>query len=50
MTYTPDAVIKTANEELGYLEKKSNYALDSKTENAGSNNWTKYLRDIYPAY
>jgi SH3-like domain-containing protein len=32
--------------EVGYLEKKSNASLDSKTANAGYNNWTKYWRDI----
>lgn len=43
-------VINTANNELGYLEKKSNYDLDSKTGNAGSNNYTKYWRDIKSEY
>lgn len=32
--------------EAGYLEKKSNAQLDSKTANAGYNNYTKYTRDI----
>lgn len=32
--------------EVGYLEKKSNYRLDSKTANAGYNNYTKYTRDV----
>lgn len=32
--------------EDGYLEKKSNSQLDSKTANAGSNNYTKYWRDL----
>lgn len=45
-----NAVIKTAQYEIGYLEKKSNAQLDSKTANAGYNNFTKYWRDVYPAY
>lgn len=40
------AVTSTAKDELGYLEKKSNSKLDSKTANAGYNNFTKYWRDI----
>lgn len=43
-------VIGVAEEEIGYLEKKSNANLDSKTANAGSNNYTKYWRDIKPSY
>ena len=39
-------VIKIAEAEVGYLEKKSNSNLDSKTANAGSNNYTKYARDL----
>lgn len=35
-------VIDVALVEVGYLEKKSNSNLDSKTANAGSNNYTKY--------
>ena len=45
-----NAVIKTAQNEIGYLEKKSNAQLDSKTANAGYNNFTKYWRDVYSAY
>lgn len=37
-----DKVIKIAEGELGYLEKKSNKSLDDKTANAGSANFTKY--------
>ena len=37
-------------EEIGYLEKKNNSKLDSKTGNAGSANYTKYWRDIKPSY
>ena len=43
---TADEFVKTAAGELGYLEKRSNKDLDSKTANAGSNNFTKYQRDV----
>lgn len=39
-------VLKIAEAEIGYLEKKSNSQLDSKTANAGSKNYTKYARDL----
>ena len=39
-------VIKIARAEVGYLEKKSNKNLDSKTANAGDGNYTKYARDL----
>lgn len=39
-------VIKIAQAEVGYLEKKSNANLSSKTANAGYNNYTKYANDI----
>lgn len=45
-----NAIISIANNEVGYLEKRSNASLDNKTANAGSNNYTKYWRDIYSAY
>lgn len=45
-----NSVIGIAEEEIGYLEKKSNANLDNKTANAGSNNYTKYWRDIKPSY
>ena len=45
-----EKVILIAKNEIGYLEKKSNSQLDSKTANAGSNNYTKYWRDIKPSY
>lgn len=45
-----EKVIKIARNEIGYLEKKSNSQLDSKTANAGSKNYTKYWRDIKPSY
>lgn len=39
-------VIEIAKAEIGYLEKASNSNLDSKTLNAGRNNYTKYARDL----
>ena len=39
-------LIKIAKDEIGYLEKASNNNLDSKTVNAGSDNYTKYARDL----
>ena len=42
-----DRLISVAEAEIGYLEKKSNSNLDSKTGNAGSGNYTKYWRDLY---
>lgn len=41
-----DKLIAVAEEQIGYLEKKTNRDLDSKTANAGSNNYTKYNRDL----
>lgn len=52
MANTVDKVIKIAEAEVGYLEKKTNKDLNSKTANAGYNNYTKYgkeMHDIYPA-
>lgn len=46
MSCTPDKVITIAKAEDGYLEKRSNSQLDSKTANAGSSNYTKYWRDL----
>lgn len=43
-------VLNVALAEVGYLEKKSNSQLDSKTANAGTANYTKYWRDIKPSY
>lgn len=45
-----DKLIEIAENEVGYLEKKSNSQLDDKTANAGSANYTKYWRDIKPEY
>lgn len=41
-----EKVIETALNEVGYLEKKTNSKLDSKTANAGYGNFTKYARDL----
>ena len=48
-----EKVLQIALNEVGYLEKASNYNLDSKTANAGANNYTKYARDfdsLYPNF
>ena len=51
MTLTPiTKLLLTAEAEVGYLEKKSNSNLASKTENAGSNNYTKYANDFDKIY
>ena len=39
-------VINVALNEVGYLEKRTNTNLDSKTANAGYGNYTKYARDL----
>lgn len=39
-------VIKIAEEQVGYMEKASPKDLDSKTANAGYNNYTKFARDL----
>ena len=44
-----DEVLRVAENELGYREKATNRALDSKTANAGTGNWTKYARDLWNA-
>lgn len=41
-----EKVIAVAKAEVGYLEKRTNSQLDSKTANAGSANYTKYARDL----
>jgi peptidoglycan hydrolase-like protein with peptidoglycan-binding domain len=41
-----EKVISIAKAEVGYQEKASNSNLDSKTANAGKNNYTKYARDL----
>lgn len=42
-------LLQIAQEQVGYLEKRSNKDLDSKTANAGSGNFTKYWRDMDPS-
>lgn len=44
-----DDVLKIARSEIGYHEKASNYDLDSKDGNPGTNNYTKYARDLWEA-
>lgn len=46
MSYDPKKVISVALNEVGYLEKETNANLDSKTGNAGDNNYTKFGRDL----
>lgn len=48
MANTVEKVYNVLNAEVGYVEKRSNSQLDSKTANAGSNNYTKYWRDMAP--
>lgn len=45
-----NAMIAVATEEIGYLEKNNSSNLDSKTAGAGSGNYTKYWRDVYPSF
>lgn len=40
------SLINTALAEVGYLEKNTNASLDSKTANAGYNNFTKYAKEL----
>lgn len=47
--YTAEDLIKIAENEVGYHEKRTNSQLDDKTANAGTNDWTKYSRDLYNA-
>lgn len=43
---TASKVIEIAKGEIGYYEKASNSQLDDKEANKGSNNFTKYARDL----
>lgn len=45
-----DALIATAQAEIGYMEKKSNAQLDDKNTNVGDGNYTKYWRDLKPSW
>lgn len=47
--YTAAKLIAIAQAEIGYKEKATNSNLDDDTANAGSNNWTKFARDLYNA-
>ena len=49
MAYDVKKLLNVAFAEVGYMEKRSNRDLDSKTANAGSNNYTKYGRDLMAA-
>ena len=46
MSYDVNTVLQVAENEIGYLEKKTNAKLDDKTANAGDKNYTKYARDL----
>ena len=56
MANTVDKVIKIAKAEVGYLEKsasaykKDPKVLNDKTKGAGSDNYTKYGRDMHKVY
>ena len=41
-----ERLLAAARAEIGYLEKATNAQLDEKTANAGTNNWTKFARDL----
>ena len=47
--YTQTDFLNIALSQVGYLEKGSNADLDDKTKNAGSQNYTKYARDLHEA-
>ena len=49
MMSKPADIVAIALAEVGYREKASNTTLDDKSANAGSNNWTKYARDLAAA-
>jgi len=49
MSYTASELLKIASAEIGYKEKKTNSNLEDKSANAGSNNYTKYARDLASA-
>ena len=42
-------IVAMAESQVGYLEKASNAYLDDFTANAGSANYTKFARDIWPS-
>lgn len=43
---TINKIITLAEQEIGYIEKKTNSNLDSKLQNVGDGNFTKYARDL----
>ena len=45
----PADIVAIALAEVGYREKATNSMLNDKTANSGSNNWTKYARDLAAA-
>lgn len=47
--YTASSLVSIALSNTGYAEKATNDKLDSFTENPGSNNYTKFARDLYAA-
>ena len=47
MSQAINKLLKIASSQIGYLEKKSDKDLDSKTANAGQRNYTKYNRDMH---
>ena len=49
MSYPVSKLLAIAQAEVGYLEKETNSQLDSKTANAGDENYTKYARDLHKA-
>lgn len=46
MANTTDKVITIAKKYIGYIEKASNSNLDSFTANRGTNNYTRFSRDV----
>jgi hypothetical protein len=46
----PKKLLEVAQKQVGYLEKETNKNLDSKTANAGDENYTKYARDFDKKY
>lgn len=49
MICTAADVVRIAKTQIGYHEKKTNAQLDDFTANSGSNNFTKYARDVWKA-
>ena len=45
-----EKLLAVASAEVGYLEKRTNSNLYSKTGNAGSNNYTKYGYEMHKLY